>query len=205
MRLSARQKEMQALIVAVGTSDREQVLLFWVVTISRASAALLTFTQPQSTWEMKSESASNGMASVWASLGQVTEIPVQAGLYSTKGNVWDSPSCLARLFPVYTANSHDKGWATPCNQLQQARKAGMFAQSCENTELWAAGRYGSERAPSPLQHCPRDVMGGKADSVFWMASFVLQIAKTLPLAGAVFAGGVKKLFHHYDLCAASCW
>ena len=78
---------MQALIVAVGTSDREQVLLLWVVTISRASAALLTFTQPQSTWEMKSESASNGMASVWASLGQVTEIPVQAGLYSTKGNV----------------------------------------------------------------------------------------------------------------------
>lgn len=32
-------------------------------------------------------------------------------------------------------------------------------------------------------------MGGKAESVFWMTSFVLQIAKTLPLAGALFLLG----------------
>lgn len=44
---------MWTLIVAVGASDRQEILLLWVVIIFRASAALLTFTEPQSTWEIE--------------------------------------------------------------------------------------------------------------------------------------------------------
>lgn len=82
---------------------------------------------------MESRSASNGIARVRASLGQVREILVQAGPCSIEGDVSDTRSWLARPFPVHTANSHYKGWATPRNQLRQAGPAGVFAQSCENS------------------------------------------------------------------------
>lgn len=58
---------------------------------------------------MESGSDGNGVARVWASLGQVGETLARAGLCSTEGDVSDTHSWLARLFSVHTANSHDKG------------------------------------------------------------------------------------------------
>lgn len=52
---------------------------------------------------MESRSAGNGLARVQASLGQVQDILVRAGLRSTQGDVSDTCSWLVGPFTVRTA------------------------------------------------------------------------------------------------------
>lgn len=83
-----------------GPCDGKQGRIFKGITLFQAPAALAAFKEMQSARGMEHGSASNGMASAWASPGQLTEILMQAELHSTTGNV---PSL------VHTANRHHKG------------------------------------------------------------------------------------------------